>query len=191
MEALASAHSKAPFKFRIPTAENLIPIRLDIEIDGQRFKDAFTWNSSDPDSEGALCKEDGERFKASPVIYNTNCTIHSKFQSFEGQDMYSGETVISIKLDLRVNNTLIKDQSLWDLNNYESDPEEFSMTFCKDLGIEDPEVGPAIAFVIREQLYEIAVQNVNSSRESRMSKFEHVPASKTGGASVDLVKLFG
>ncbi|KAG7018538.1 Chromatin structure-remodeling complex protein BSH [Cucurbita argyrosperma subsp. argyrosperma] len=166
MEALASAHSKAPFKFRIPTAEYLIPIRLDIEIDGQRFKDAFTWNSSD--SEGALCKEDGERFKASPLQL-------TEFQSFEGQDMYSGETVISIKLDLRVNNTLIKDQSLWDLNNYESDPEEFSMTFCKDLGIEDPE--PAIAFVIREQLYEIAVQNVNSSRESRMSKFEHVPAS--------------
>lgn len=27
-----------------PTAENLIPIRLDIEIDGQRYKDAFTWN---------------------------------------------------------------------------------------------------------------------------------------------------
>lgn len=26
---------------------------------------------------GGLCKEDGERFKASPSIYNTNCTIHS------------------------------------------------------------------------------------------------------------------
>lgn len=29
-----------------PTAENLVPIRLDIEVDGQRFKDAFTWNPS-------------------------------------------------------------------------------------------------------------------------------------------------
>lgn len=27
-----------------PTSDNLVPIRLDIEIDGQRFKDAFTWN---------------------------------------------------------------------------------------------------------------------------------------------------
>jgi len=27
------------------------------------------------------------------------------------------------------------------LNNFESDPEEFARTFCKDLGIEDPEVG--------------------------------------------------
>ncbi|XP_008439009.1 chromatin structure-remodeling complex protein BSH isoform X2 [Cucumis melo] len=159
MKASASPHSKAPFKFRIPTAENLVPIRLDIEIDGQRFKDAFTWNPS-------------------------------------GQDMYTGEKIIPIKLDLRVNNTIIKDQFLWDLNNYESDPEEFSRTLCKDLGIDDPEVGPAIAVAIREQLYEIAVQNVASARESRMSKkgrrgFEHVPVSKTGGASVDLVKLFG
>lgn len=32
--------------YRSPTAENLVPIRLDIEIDGQRFKDAFTWNPS-------------------------------------------------------------------------------------------------------------------------------------------------
>ncbi|CAH2049620.1 unnamed protein product, partial [Thlaspi arvense] len=41
-----AASSKNPVKFRIPTAENLVPIRLDIEIDGQRFRDAFTWNPS-------------------------------------------------------------------------------------------------------------------------------------------------
>ncbi|KAG5575469.1 hypothetical protein H5410_055603, partial [Solanum commersonii] len=47
----ASGSLKNPVKFRLPTAENLVPIRLDIEIDGKRFKDAFTWNASDPDSE--------------------------------------------------------------------------------------------------------------------------------------------
>lgn len=30
---------------------------------------------------------------------------------------------------------------LQDLNNFESDPEEFARTLCKDLGVEDPEVG--------------------------------------------------
>lgn len=30
---------------------------------------------------------------------------------------------------------------LQDLNNFDSDPEEFARTFCKDLGIEDPEAG--------------------------------------------------
>lgn len=33
-----------------------------------------------------------------------------------------------------------------DLNNFESDPEEFARTFCKDLGIDDPEVGVSIKF---------------------------------------------
>ncbi|WMV54080.1 hypothetical protein MTR67_047465 [Solanum verrucosum] len=47
----ASGSLKNPVKFRLPTTENLVPIRLDIEIDGKRFKDAFTWNASDPDSE--------------------------------------------------------------------------------------------------------------------------------------------
>ncbi|KAH1201025.1 Chromatin structure-remodeling complex protein BSH [Glycine max] len=84
--------------------------------------------------------------------------------------MYSGEKIVPIKLDLRVNHTLVKDQFLWDSNNFESDPKEFARLFCKDTGIEDPEVGPAIAFAIREQLNEIAIQSVVSARESRMSK---------------------
>ncbi|CAL5340907.1 unnamed protein product [Camellia sinensis] len=110
--------------------------------------------------------------------------------------MYNGEKIVPIKLDLRVNHMLIKDQFLWDLNNFESDPEEFARTFCRDLGIEDPEVGPAIAVAIREQLYEIAIQSVASTRETRINKkgrrgAEQFPASKAGGTAVDLMKLFG
>lgn len=84
--------------------------------------------------------------------------------------------LIYSQLDLRVNHTLIKDQFLWvslaqllhpnipnycylsrlimklpaiqDLNNYESDPEEFSRIFCKDLAIQDPEVGVSNLFTL-------------------------------------------
>ncbi|EPS58149.1 hypothetical protein M569_16666, partial [Genlisea aurea] len=99
-------------------------------------------------------------------------------------------------LDLRVNHTVIKDHFLWDMNNFESDPEEFAKLFCKDMAIQDPEVGPAIAIAIREQLYEIAVQNVTSTRESRINKkgrraLEHFQANKAAGNPVDLFKLFG
>jgi SWI/SNF-related matrix-associated actin-dependent regulator of chromatin subfamily B protein 1 len=48
------------------------------------------------------------------------------------------------------------------LNNLESDPEDFARGLCKDLEIEDHEVGPTIAVEIREQLYEFAIQNVTS-----------------------------
>ncbi|KAE8077164.1 hypothetical protein FH972_015754 [Carpinus fangiana] len=201
MKAPGSTSYKAPVRFRMPTAENLVPIRLDIEIDGQRFKDAFTWNPSDPDSEVAVFAKRTVRDLKLPPAFITQIasSIQSQlaeFRSLEGQDMYTGEKIVPIKLDLRVNHTLIKDQFLWDLNNFESDPEEFARTFCRDQGIEDPEVGPAIAFAIREQLFEIAIQNVASARESRISKkgrrgAEHAPASKAGGAVLDLVKLFG
>ncbi|KAI5671852.1 hypothetical protein M9H77_12216 [Catharanthus roseus] len=192
--------SKTPVKFRIPTADNLVPIRLDIEIDGQRFRDAFTWNPSDPDTEIVVfAKKTVKDLKLPPAFVTQIAqSIQSQlteFRSYEGQDMYAGERVVPIKLDLRVNHTLIKDQFLWDLNNFESDPEEFARTFCKDLGIDDPEVGPAIAIAIREQLYEIAIQSVASAKESRSHKkrkgIEHITASKTGANAVDLVKLFG
>jgi len=32
-----------------------------------------------------------------------------------------------------------------DLNNFDSDPEEFARIFCRDMGIEDPEVGVSIS----------------------------------------------
>ncbi|THG11995.1 hypothetical protein TEA_003158 [Camellia sinensis var. sinensis] len=183
---------------RSPTADNLVPIRLDIEIDGQRFRDAFTWNPSDPDSEVVVFARRTVKDLKLPPAFVTQIaqSIQSQlteFRSFEGQDMYTGEKIVPIKdfnmenlpvemknhqpmaanqstLDLRVNHTLIKDQFLWDLNNFDCDPEEFARTFCRDLGIEDPEVGPAIAVAIREQLYEIAIQSVASARETRINK---------------------
>lgn len=190
-----------PVKFRIPTADNLVPIRLDIEIEGQRFRDAFIWNPSDPESEVVVfAKRTVKDLKLPPAfvtqIAQSIQTQLTEFRSYEGQEMYTGEKVVPIKLDLRVNSTLVKDHFLWDMNNFESDPEEFAKTFCKDMGIEDPEVGPAIAIAIREQLYEIAVQNVTSARESRINKkgrrgIEHSQASKNSGNAVDLFKLFG
>ncbi|KAM3238483.1 chromatin structure-remodeling complex protein BSH isoform X1 [Capsicum annuum] len=204
---------KNPVKFKIPTSENLVPIRLDIEIDGQRFRDAFTWNPNDPDSEVVVfAKRTVKDLKLPPAFVTQIAqSIQSQlteFRSYEGQDMHTGERVVPIKLDLRVNHTVIKDHFFWDLNNFESDPEEFARTFCKDMGIEDPEVGsgqplnltfeavPAIAIAIREQLYEIAIQSVASARESRANKkgrrgTEHLSASKIGMPALDLVKLFG
>ncbi|XP_077218425.1 transcription regulatory protein SNF5, putative (BSH) isoform X2 [Tasmannia lanceolata] len=201
MRSFPPTVSKLPIKFRIPTAENLVPIRLDIEIDGQRFKDAFTWNPSDPDTEVvAFAKRTVKDLKL-PHAFTIQIAQSiqnqlTEFRSYEGQEMYTGEKLVPLKLDLRVNRTVIRDQFLWDLNNFESDPEEFARTFCRDLDIGDPEVGPAIAVAIREQLYELAIQNVASARETRIGKkgrrgTEYVTTSKPGGSALDLMKLFG
>lgn len=192
--------SRTPQKFKMPTSDNLVPIRLDIEIDGQRFRDAFTWNPTDPDTEVVLfAKRTVKDLKLppafiTPIVQSIQSQLN-EFRSFEGQDMYTGEKIVPIKLDLRVNHSLIKDQFLWDMNNFESDPEDFARTFCRDLDVEDPEVGPAIAVAIREQLYEFAVQSVASARETRISKkgrrvVEPSAMSKAGSISLDVMKLF-
>ncbi|THG10237.1 hypothetical protein TEA_003639 [Camellia sinensis var. sinensis] len=73
-------------------------------------------------------------------LFINSCFAHCQT---ERQDTWFADDspLVGNKLDLRVNHTLIKDQFLWDLNNFASDPEEFARTFCRDLGIEDPEVG--------------------------------------------------
>ncbi|KAG0497942.1 hypothetical protein HPP92_002633 [Vanilla planifolia] len=152
--------SKAPVRFRMPTAENLVPVRLDIDIEGQRLKDCFTWNPSDPDSEVIMFAKRTVKDLKLPAAFITQISqsIHSQlaeFRTYEGQEMHIKEKIVPLKLDLRVNNTVIRDQFLWDTSNLESDPEGFARTLCKDFAIEDPEVGPHIAVCIREQLLEL------------------------------------
>ncbi|GAU16756.1 hypothetical protein TSUD_199990 [Trifolium subterraneum] len=157
MKTPLSSFYRNPVKFRMPTSDNLVPIRLDIEIDGHRYKDAFTWNPSDPDSEIVVfAKRTVKDLKLPPpFITQIAQSIQSQlaeFRSYDGQDMYAGDKIVPIK--------------------------------------------PAVAFAIREQLYEIAIQSVVSARESRLSKksrrgVDFTPVSKGGAVAVDLVKLFG
>ncbi|CAM6026839.1 unnamed protein product [Sphagnum balticum] len=172
--AVASAPREL-VSFRMPTELNLIPIRLDLEFDGRKLKDAFSWNADDPDYEiipfsKRMVKELNLPAVFQPYIAQAIQTQLTEFRSFEGQEMSTEERVQTIRLDLRVNNTLIHDQFLWDVNNLKSDPEGFARGLCKDLDIKDPEVAPAIAVAIREQLYEIAKQNLATGRETRISK---------------------
>lgn len=201
MKSLPSYAFRAPIKFRMPTSENLVPIRLDIEVDGQRFKDAFTWNPTDPDSEVSIfAKRTVKDLKLPPTfispITQSIQTQLSEFCSFQGQDMHAREKILPIKLDLCVNSTVVRDQFLWDLGNFDSDPEDFAKTFCDDMNITDPQVGPAIAVSIREQLYEMAIQNVAFAREYRIGKksrrgFDPFVNSKASNNALDLAKIFG
>ncbi|KAK1294663.1 Chromatin structure-remodeling complex protein BSH [Acorus calamus] len=201
MKSLPPNAYKQPVRFRMPTAENLIPMRLDIDVDGQRFKDSFLWNPNDPDSEMVFFAKRTVKDLGLPPGFVTQIaqSIQSQlmeFRALEGQEMYASERIVPIKLDLRVNKTVIRDQFLWDLSNFDSDPEEFARNFCSDLEIQDPEVGPAIAIAIREQLYEIVSQSVSSARETRVGKkgrrvAEYITPSRAANNAMDLTKLFG
>ncbi|KAM3407033.1 hypothetical protein ACQJBY_000840 [Aegilops geniculata] len=174
-------------KFRMPTRDNLVPIRVDIEVDGQRYRDAFTWNPRDPDSEViTFAKRTAKELKLPatfvPQMLQSIQGQLAEFRSYEGQEMQVKEKIMPLKIDLRVNNTTIRDQFLWDIGNLESDPEEFARTLCDDLNITDPEVG-------------IASQTVSAMREAKMSKKRRAPEfasnSKAMNNAVDMFKYFG
>ncbi|KAL2622296.1 hypothetical protein R1flu_002501 [Riccia fluitans] len=89
-----------------------------------------------------------------PLISQQMQTQLGEFRALEAQEMTVEERV----------------RTLRDVNNFESDPEGFARGLCKDLELEDSDVAPAIALSIREQLYEIANQNIATGRETCISK---------------------
>ncbi|KAJ4749223.1 hypothetical protein LUZ62_083628 [Rhynchospora pubera] len=199
--ASASA-SVSSIKFRMPTKEkekeSLIPIHLDLDLDAHRYKDAFTWNLHDPDSLVlSFAKRTVKDLKLPPtfVSHISQSIQHqlAEFRSFGGQDMFIHEKIVPLKLDLRVNNTVVRDTFLWDISNFESDPEEFAVTLCNDLDVADPEVAPAIAVAIREQLYEIATQSVSAVKEAKLGKKGRrgYELSKGGNNALDVSRYFG
>jgi len=62
-----------------------------------------------------------------------------------------GEIIKPIKLDIRINNFLLRDQFLWDINNPANSPEVFASTIIADLGLTNEFFLP-IAHSIREQI---------------------------------------
>lgn len=160
----------------MPTSVNLIPIRVDVEGEGGRFKDSFCWDAEDPvEAMGPfvkkLLKDEKLPSSLSPLILQSIQSQVSDFRASEGQELSTQEKLVPLKLEVRVGNIFIRDQFLWDIGNMNSDPEEFAKTLCKDLLIEEPMAPAAVAIAIREQLLELARQSMTAGgRESRFSK---------------------
>ena len=54
-----------------------------------------------------------------------------------------------------------------DMNNFDSDPEDFAKTFCDDMGIQDPEVGVSKTTTLLSVLpFYLIIQNIDSSRQT-------------------------
>jgi SWI/SNF-related matrix-associated actin-dependent regulator of chromatin subfamily B protein 1 len=63
--------------------------------------------------------------------------------------MADGEAVRVIKLNVRINNIIVRDQFEWDINDPRNSPEDFAETLCADLGLGSEFMLP-IAHQIRE-----------------------------------------
>ena len=59
-----------------------------------------------------------------------------------------------IRMDARFGNVVFRDQFLWDVYNFESDPDQVARTFCEDLGLPG-EVVAKVSIKLRTEIYRV------------------------------------
>merc|ERR1712088_528990 len=114
--------------------EYLVPIRLDMDIDGQKLRDTFLWNKHEslltPQQIGAAPSGEG---------------------LYENLLKEQSDQRVIIKLNIHVGNISLVDQFEWDLSDEHNCPEEFAKKICSDLSL-GGEFVTAIVYSVRGQL---------------------------------------
>ena len=136
--------------------EILVPIRLDIEADGQKLRDCFTWNKNEqvitPEMFAEILCEDLDLNPQSfvPAIAQS---MRQQIEAFPMEQILENQTDqrVKIKLNIHVGNISLVDQFEWDMSESLNSPEQFAMTMCSEIGL-GGEFATAIAYSIRGQL---------------------------------------
>jgi len=137
--------------------EVLVPIRLDMEIEGQKLRDTFTWNKNEmlmtPEQFAEVLCDD---LDLNPVnfIPAIAAAIKQQLDAFpQNQDLLEEQMDqrVILKLNIHVGNISLVDQFEWDMSEKDNSPEQFALTLCKELGL-GGEFVTAIAYSIRGQL---------------------------------------
>ncbi|CAF2342316.1 unnamed protein product [Rotaria sp. Silwood2] len=136
-------------------AEDLVPIRLDMEIEGQKLRDTFTWNKN----EQLITPEMFAEILCDDLDLNTIAFVPAIAQAIRQQleahhDDCLGEHCdqrVIIKLNIQVGNVSLVDQFEWDMSDQQNSPEEFARVLAAELGL-GGEFVTAIAYSVRGQL---------------------------------------
>jgi len=135
--------------------EDLVPIRLDMEIDGQKLRDTFTWNKN----ERLITPEMFAEILCDDLDLNTIAFVPAIAQSIRQQlDAHhtdclteSNDQRVMIKLNIHIGNVSLVDQFEWDISDKQNSPEEFARILAAELGL-GGEFVTAIAYSVRGQL---------------------------------------
>jgi len=136
--------------------EELVPIRLDLEFDGIKVRDAFCYNKNEtiitPEIFAEILCDDLEINNPGAVSQIAN-SMRQQIAAYEELLPMEGavDQRAQIKLNVNVQNENLTDTIEWDIAQPENSPEEFANVLCKDLQI-GGEFLPAIAYSIRGQL---------------------------------------
>lgn len=138
--------------------QELIPIRLDMELEGQKLRDTFTWNKNEcmisPEQFAEILCDD---LDLNPLVFipAIAAAIRQQIEAFPadgGSIIEEGiDQRVIIKLNIHVGNTSLVDQIEWDMSERDNNPEEFAIKLCAELGL-GGEFVTAIAYSVRGQL---------------------------------------
>uniref|UniRef100_U5ELY9 Putative swi-snf chromatin remodeling complex snf5 subunit n=1 Tax=Corethrella appendiculata TaxID=1370023 RepID=U5ELY9_9DIPT len=137
--------------------EVLVPIRLDMEIEGQKLRDTFTWNRNElmisPEQFSEILCDD---LDLNPVTFvpAIAAAIRQQIEAYPNEPMIMEEGSdqrVVVKLNIHVGNTSLVDQIEWDMAEKQNNPEDFATKLCAELGL-GGEFVTAISYSIRGQL---------------------------------------
>jgi len=138
--------------------ECLVPVRLDMDIEGQKLRDTFVWNKNEqmlqPEQFAEVLCDD---LDLNPINFVPAVTaaINQQLESFpdEGENLLreQRDQRVIVKLNIHIGNHSLVDQFEWDLSEDQNSPEEFSRKLCSDLGL-GGEFVTAVLYSVRGQL---------------------------------------
>uniref|UniRef100_A0A914YKY7 SWI/SNF Subunit INI1 DNA binding domain-containing protein n=1 Tax=Panagrolaimus superbus TaxID=310955 RepID=A0A914YKY7_9BILA len=143
-----SANAKIP--------EELVPIRIDLDIDGLKIRDAFTYNKNETiitPEVFAECFCDDLEITNPQAVQQIAASIRQQIVAYEELLPMEGavDQRAQIKLNINVQNENLTDTVEWDIAEPLNSPEEFASHLCRDLQI-GGEFIPSIAYSIRGQI---------------------------------------
>lgn len=151
--------------------EELVPIRLDLELEKLRIRDTFTWNVYDriipahlfaegliadlkipPEAGPGFAQQILQSFQEQildhhphPFMEDEPLDPHLPYSAYKNDEIR-----IVIKLNITIGEHTLVDQFDWDINNQLNSPEDFAVRMANDLSLSG-EFMTAIAHSIREQ----------------------------------------
>ncbi|CAF0744123.1 unnamed protein product [Adineta steineri] len=135
--------------------EDLVPIRLDMDIEGQKLRDTFTWNKNEqlitPEIFAEVLCDD---LDLNPIVFVPAITqaIRQQLEAHHNNLLKdNSDQRVTIKLNIHIGNVSLVDRFEWDMSDNQNSPEDFARVLASELGL-GGEFVTAIAYSIRGQL---------------------------------------
>lgn len=169
----------------------LVPVRLDVRVQGRHVREAFCVEPSVEEPYIAhlakeLCSEVKLPKSCEQLLFVLIKDQIDKFQDGMPQMQLAegGERIEVIKLNFNIGKTHVEDQFLWNVGDPDADPETFAAVMCEDLKLPRAFM-PEIACRIREQIIECRKR---SGSAGPSASAEQIPASQSDNLEGCLVK---